>query len=73
MTILKALKQKYCIGFCTFQKYVVRFTDSNPTIYLHAKIAEKTANTVEINLPIYASTKCNSIKTVFAYLAVYGA
>ena len=33
MTILKALKHKYCLSLGTCHKYVVQFTDPTPTIY----------------------------------------
>ena len=41
MTILPALKQKYCLSLGTCHKYVVQFTDQIPTIYCHAKRAKK--------------------------------
>ena len=33
MTVLKALKQKFCLSLGTCHKYVVQFTDPTPTIY----------------------------------------
>ena len=42
MTILKALKHKYCLSLGTCHKHLVQFTDSIPTIYWYAKRAKLT-------------------------------
>ena len=48
MTILKALKHKYCLSLRTCHKYVVQFTDLIPTIYWYAKRAKLTS----LDMPI---------------------
>ena len=42
MTILKALKHKYCLTLGTYHKYVVHFIEPSPTIYWYAKIIKFT-------------------------------
>ena len=61
MTILKALKHKYCLILGTYPKYVVQFTDPTPTIYWHVKRAK-------LDFFKYPSTKYNIIKTMLVYL-----
>ena len=48
MTILKALKHKYCLTLGACQKYVVQFTDPTSTIHWYAKRAKLTF----LNMPI---------------------
>ena len=42
--MLKALKYKSSLSFRAFQKKIVEFTDSTPTIYWSTNIAKKAAN-----------------------------
>ena len=37
MTMLKALKHKYCLSLDTRHKYGVQFTKQTPTIYWYVK------------------------------------
>ena len=48
MTILKAIKHKFCLSLGTCHKYVVQFTNPTPTIYWYANRAKLTF----LNMPI---------------------
>ena len=48
MTILGAVKHKYCLIIGTCHKYVVQVTDTTPTIYWYAKRAKLTF----LNMPV---------------------
>ena len=56
MTILKALKHKYCLILGTCHKYAVQFTDLTPTIYWYAKRAKLT-KAMFVYLPV-SETQC---------------
>ena len=48
MTVLKAIKHKFCLSLGTCHKYVVQFTNPTPTIYWYANRAKLTF----LNMPI---------------------
>ena len=48
MTILKAIKHKFCLSLGTFHKYVVQFTNPTPTIYWYASRGKL----IFLNMPI---------------------